>query len=418
MKHFFHPANEKKMGQLNALLNEWRNLFPLEGNVGQKQEKTETTKSKRDQDAIDALKLIYDMTDVIYDKRLDNNDEELEIRFPEFLQEASWTSFYRFHCFSDDEKGINKGEKRKQNADSKKKPWDAAYTISGTAVVFPFAKKGKKNQTKSTVKLRDGTVQVRPVEQKLKTGTHKRKALEALWRAVDVNSWWNDDHNHEEESALQREEKILLHLVRGNLAIRLFQLFYDLENPIQSEKWGDTAIEILWHGGILAEREYNHAKETGDVKQDIYFILKLLMHLNAGAYYYIYAARNRRSNFSSAKQQIEDVVEDICSNLKQRAINASGKSLENGKNTSKEYSERVIVDYLLQQIKKPTQSKQAKVSIIHVPIKQGKEPSEETKLPLIPTRSNYLSFIWKQSFFFSPFSVRTMRGWMTTIKKS
>lgn len=116
--------------------------------------------------------------------------------------------------------------------------------------------------------------------------------------------------------------RILYHLTRGNLCLRISQCYfqnYDLE---QSEYWGDRAMEILWHGKQAATTLRDSEICQDKLLADLYL---RLIKLNLAKYYRDYARKNRRSDFDAAldefkwtRQRVEDQINNVQSSETKR----------------------------------------------------------------------------------------------------
>ena len=116
--------------------------------------------------------------------------------------------------------------------------------------------------------------------------------------------------------------RILYHLTRGNLCLRISQCYfqnYDLE---QSEYWGDRAMEILWHGKQAATALRDSEICQDKLLADLYL---RLIKLNLAKYYRDYARKNRRSDFDAAldefkwtRQRVEDQINNVQSSETKR----------------------------------------------------------------------------------------------------
>lgn len=217
MKHFFFP-NETllKSGILNDLFD---NSINNEMSTEDKQ-----------------LKSIYDAVDVIYDKRLQKNDNELY----ELLSAEK-----RYKFLSDyivDDKEIN---------------------------------------------------------------SYRLRALITLWKYVEEQY-----RIFRSKDNCQGTTLILYHLVRGNICIRISEIYYEDYDLEESDLWSNKAIEILWHGKNLADnyRDSLPINSPNLGKADLYL---RIIKLNLAKYYRNYAGKNRRSDFDAALDEFEHVKKRV-----------------------------------------------------------------------------------------------------------
>lgn len=110
--------------------------------------------------------------------------------------------------------------------------------------------------------------------------------------------------------------RILYHLSRGNICLRISQCYFENCNLEQSEFWGDRAMEILWHGkqAAIALRDSGICQDLPQI--DLYL---RLIKLNLAKYYRDYALKNRRSDFDAALDEFKWTrrrVEDKINNKK------------------------------------------------------------------------------------------------------
>lgn len=178
---------------------------------------------------------IYDMTDTIYDRRLEKEDEELNELTPETI-------------FAD-RTDIPADFKQKLQADEK----------------YP-----------------------------------RIKALEILWHYVEYSTK-NPSDNSEVTT-------VLYHLVKGNIALRISECYFEYYNFEYSKKWGDYANDHLWRGKNLAVRLRNTPEIKNNTAIPIDLYLRLLK-LNLAKYYRDYALRYRRSDFDAAVDEFNHVRE-------------------------------------------------------------------------------------------------------------
>ncbi len=97
---------------------------------------------------------------------------------------------------------------------------------------------------------------------------------------------------------------VLYHLVRGNLCLRISQYHYENFNLGDSDNWADKGIEIFWHGKNLVAALRDSAKSDKRVQADLYL---RLIKLNLAKYYRDYARKNRRSDFDAALDEFMQV---------------------------------------------------------------------------------------------------------------
>lgn len=116
--------------------------------------------------------------------------------------------------------------------------------------------------------------------------------------------------------------QILYHLVRGNICLRISQCYYENFDLKNSDIWGNRAIEILWHGKNLAANLRDSSCSQKKLQADLYL---RLIKLNLAKYYRDYARRNRRSDFDAAldefkqvRQRVENQIEGVSNNRQRR----------------------------------------------------------------------------------------------------
>lgn len=100
--------------------------------------------------------------------------------------------------------------------------------------------------------------------------------------------------------------------MRGNICIRISEIYYEDYDLEESDMWGHKAIEILWHGKNLAanyrDSLQNNSQNIGEA--DLYL---RIIKLNLAKYYRDYASKNRRSDYDAALDEYKHVrkrVED------------------------------------------------------------------------------------------------------------
>ena len=219
------------------------------------------------QDVSEQLKVLYDAADIIHDKRLPDADEELKA----FLQAGS-----------------------DGNTEFPEKIW-----------LYPHNHTLHK-QLKWTDTSPDSGVDVSEHEKELLMDNpidHKLYAFLALWN--EAESKYIRIHK---DSPL---EYVLFHLCRGNICLRISQYYYCIKHDYDnSDIWADRAIEIIWHGKIIAEQNLDSYKENSNERSFLNIYL-YLMKLILATYYLDYARKNRRSSYSNAKEELNTIIENI-----------------------------------------------------------------------------------------------------------
>ena len=198
----------------------------------------------------DQLKGIYDAVDTIYDKRLEEEDGEL------------------------------------------------------IALVKNNDKSDKTNSTKNADRYK---LLSKYKDDDIKNDSYRLKALIKLWQYVEVRYGAFISEDKCKETTL-----ILYHLVRGNICIRISEIYHENYDLEESDKWGHMAIEILWHGKILAVNYRDWLQKNGQSIREADLYLRVIK-LNLAKYYRDYAGKNRRSDFDAALDEFKHVrrrVED------------------------------------------------------------------------------------------------------------
>jgi len=229
MKHFFFPYDESPLSDL------------LEKYVYC------STEGKDE----GALKAYYDITDIIYDKRLDQSDEQLKNLLTYF--------------------GKNKKE--------------VAATLDKNEPGF----KGEH------LRLRGLKLLWYDIEQQYKKFTADKSEIFCK-TLIDT-----ENANQQYSLAIKLA---LYHLVRGNLCLRISQCYYESFDLEASDDWGNKGIEILWHGKNLVAALRDSATAEKKVQADLYL---RLTKLNLAKYYRDYARKNRRSDFDAALDEFKQV---------------------------------------------------------------------------------------------------------------
>lgn len=213
------------------------------------------------------LKILYDAADIIHDKRLPDEDKELKAFLqagdnnnPEF-PERIWVC-PRNHALLE------------QLKCSYTSPALGADASKCETITFSHNSKD-----------------------------YKLYALLALWNEAERK------HNcmHEGDPL----GCALFHLCRGNICLRISQHYYGIKHDYDnSDKWADRAIEIIWHGKIIAEQNSDFY-EANSKEHSLLNIYLFLMKLNLATYYLDYARKNRRSSYSNAKEELNTIIENI-----------------------------------------------------------------------------------------------------------
>lgn len=194
-----------------------------------------------------ALKVYYDMTDIISDKRLEQDDKLLE------------------SLAAIGEKIIDSGQDKSD------------------------FKKGEHLRFRGLETLWNR------VEQQYKLFTAANKEM-LYGKPIDSNY---ADRQYEISIML-----VLYHLVRGNLCLRISQYYYENYELDASDSWASKGIEIFWHGKNLVAALRDSAKSDKRVQADLYL---RLIKLNLAKYYRDYARKNRRSDFDAALDEFKQV---------------------------------------------------------------------------------------------------------------
>ena len=191
------------------------------------------------------LKGIYDAVDTIYDKRLEKKDKEL--------------------C------GLL-GVKDEESDAAIKNENNKRYTLL------------------SGYKANDG-----------KINSYRIRALIRLWKYVEDQYRIFISSNNCQNITL-----ILYHLVRGNICLRISEIYYEYYNLEESDMWAHKAIEILWHGKNLAVYYRDYLKKNSQKSREADLYLRIIK-LNLAKYYRDYAGKNRRRDFDAALDEFKHV---------------------------------------------------------------------------------------------------------------
>ena len=240
MKHFFFPYNKnpEQNDKLNFLIDSY--IFSIPDQDGEENKKINET-----------LKAYCDVTDTIFDKRFDYDNQLIEI--------------------------IKKYNKSKNDATA-----DENENV-------PASK--EKYSRHEVLEMLWGDV-----EKHYKTFT--TYSNEILYRK-------NNDIEHENKQYATLITLALYHLVRGNLCQRISLCFYENFDLDASDSWADKGIEIFWHGkNLMALLRDTAASEEKRIQADLYL---RLFKLNLAKYYRNYARKNRRSDFDAALDEFKQV---------------------------------------------------------------------------------------------------------------
>lgn len=241
MKHFFDTHSEidnntNESDKLESLINDY--LFP----VGKQLD-------------IRTLKVYYDMTDIIYDKRFEQKDSHLQ-------------------------KIINK--------------YNEIYNTDSS------------------------TMGNAPQEDRLDTRKRSRhEVLELLWDDIEKHYKTfaayskkilyrkNKSSEYTEQQYDTLIKLALYHLVRGNLCQRISLCYYENFDLDASDSWANKGIEIFWHGkNLMASLRDTVVSEDKKTQADLYL---RLFKLNLAKYYRDYARKNHRSDFDAALDEFKQV---------------------------------------------------------------------------------------------------------------
>ena len=243
MKHFFFPYDknhDNTNDKLNSFIDEY--LF-----------------SANEQDGPDdeTLKVYYDVTDIIYDKRFEQSDSQ----FQRIINKHN----ERNKKDGDTEK--NASQEDKDNSDQKKN--SRHYVLE--LLMKEIEKHYKKFSTYSN---------------------------EILCRK-------NNDTVYTDQQYDTLITLALYHLVRGNLCQRISLCCYENFDLDASDDWADKGIEIFWHGkNLMASLRDTVVSEDKRIQADLYL---RLFKLNLAKYYRNYARKNRRSDYDAALDEFKQV---------------------------------------------------------------------------------------------------------------
>lgn len=251
MKHFFFPHDESS-GEQDILNNLVDKILSNKGEIRE-----------------DTLKAYYDVTDIIYDKRFDN-DEQLAKKF-EIPEDGQATS-----------------------------------------EIVPSENISKTDKIKSY---------------RLQTLKLLWDKIENYYKWYVAHSDENlcSETNNAEHVNKQYDTSIMLalyHLVRGNLCLRISLCYYGVFDLDNSDDWGNKGIEILWHGKNLLSSLRDSSAEEKRTQADLYL---RLTKLNLAKYYRDYARKNRRSDFDAAlaeykqvRKRVEEEYEKVVDPMQKR----------------------------------------------------------------------------------------------------
>lgn len=252
MKHFFFPHDEDSGAQdiLNNLVDNYI--------IKDKAITKETT-----------LQAYYDVTDIIYDKRFDD-DVQLSEKFKKIEVDRP-----------------------------------TSETVSGEKTSEPEKTKSYRLQT---LKLLWDKIEN---HYKLYTAN-----------AVEILRGETDNAKHADRQYDASIKLALYHLVRGNLCLRISLFYYGVFDLDASDSWGNRGIEILWHGKNLLASLRDSSEWEKRAQADLYL---RLTKLNLAKYYRDYARKNRRSDFDAAlaeyrqvRNRVEEEYEKVVDSTQKR----------------------------------------------------------------------------------------------------
>ena len=235
MKHFFRKHDRQDNILLSLFATEENQDFGSVAPISRLKEKLIKTGSDDNNAINEQFKIIYDATDIIYDKRFDGNYSK------------------------------NQADQSKSNSKNDDSELDS-FKYESKKALYP-----------------------------------RERALMALW----------DYAEHEltcHKNMKDTTTAIYSCLARGNICLRLSNIYYDNYLLKESDMWGNRANELLWHGRNLIESlDFNPQSDTYKTN----LTLKWLTDINLAKYYRDYASRNRRSDFMSAIRLFRKVADQI-----------------------------------------------------------------------------------------------------------
>ena len=263
MKHLFslYPS-EVKYGILNDLIYK------------------EFIEKKSTED--ERLKCIYDAVDIIYDKRLKNSDKELKALLG--IKDEN----------TKEDKEENKVENKVENIEENKEE-NKEENIEEN--------KEKNNLEKDYSLIYDFLSDYRVDDKQI--NSFRIRALMTLWKYVEEQYRIFCLNDNDRGTTL-----ILYQLVRGNICIRISEIYYEDYDIEESDMWGNKAIEILWHGKNLADNYRDSLKANPQNLEEENLYLRIIK-LNLAKYYRDYAGKNRRSDFDAALDELEHVKKRV-----------------------------------------------------------------------------------------------------------
>lgn len=109
------------------------------------------------------------------------------------------------------------------------------------------------------------------------------------------------------------EKMRVLHLLAtANVCLRISQFYHDTSDFQNANKWVNRAGEIIWHGKGLAKQAMKKPQWENDSELKLYLFA---LRLNQASYYLDYARKNRRSNYSSAIDELKSLIEQYSPDL-------------------------------------------------------------------------------------------------------
>lgn len=132
-----------------------------------------------------------------------------------------------------------------------------------------------------------------------------KNALEILWNYTEKNYQKFEQCPCRDSESKNEEIRVLFHLTRGNICLRISQYYFHNYNLKKSEFWENRAMEILWHGKQAAAILRD---STSDNTIDLYL---RLIRLNLAKYYRDYARKNRRSDLDVALNEFQCIREGV-----------------------------------------------------------------------------------------------------------
>lgn len=145
------------------------------------------------------------------------------------------------------------------------------------------------------------------------------KEVQKIERIIAFKKLYNIVEEY--RNKIDTSDNVMYYLTKGNICSRISEVYMRYNNYEKSDRWGLLAIDVIFHGKIVATNQRDEIREGNVIfckeKEHELNLYIRLIKLNLAKYYRDYALKNRRSDFEAAKDEFEHIKRRINEDIPQ-----------------------------------------------------------------------------------------------------